>query len=120
MGRRENQRDWRKTPKGRLSQLKYRGTVSDIESRIRYEEKRLVQAKIVKALMNGNYNVQDMYSAIRETFPDHTEKMILEIMKVYPPKRSGEASVQEYEDSRGIVIPVTGSFPEYYEESYGS
>ena len=119
MGRRENQRDWRKTPKGRLSQLKYRGTISDIESRIRYDEKRLVQAKIVKALKNGNYDIQDMYAAIRDSFPDHTEKQIFAIMKSYPSKRSSEPSVEEFEDRRGIVIPVTGSFPEYYEESYG-
>tara|TARA_B100000749_G_C18239711_1_gene387814 strand:+ start:305 stop:667 length:363 start_codon:yes stop_codon:yes gene_type:complete len=119
MGRRENQKFWRRTPAGRDADKRYRNSVLGIESRIRYDEKRLVQAKIVKALKNGNYDIQDMYAAIRDSFPDHTEKQIFAIMKSYPSKRSSEPSVEEFEDRRGIVIPVTGSFPEYYEESYG-
>ena len=117
MGRRLNQKRYRKTSKGREADKRYRQSVLGIESRIRNEENRLVRAKIIKALKSGSYDVQDMYSAIREEFPDHTEKMILDVMKLYPPRRRGaEVSVQEYEDSRGIVIPVTGTFPEYYEE----
>ena len=120
MSRKENQKFWRKTVKGKAAQLRHRGSISDIQSRIRYEEKRLAKATIIKALKSGNYNVQDMYEAIRESFPDHTEKMILDVMRVYPTKRQGEISVQEYESNRGVVIPVTGSFPEYYEEDYES
>ena len=69
---------------------------------------------------NGNYDIQDMYAAIRDSFPDHTEKQIFAIMKSYPSKRSSEPSVEEFEDRRGIVIPVSGTFPEYYEEGYES
>mgnify|MGYP001158063703 CR=1 FL=1 len=120
MGRSENSKRYRKSPKGVLRAKLRRGTIPDIRARLSYEERRLGKEMIKKALLAGTYDVQEMYEAIKDAFPDHTDKMIFDVMKTLPSKRASEPSVEEFVDRRGIVIPVTGTFPEYYEEGYES
>ena len=122
MGRAENSRRYRESPKGKLAAKQRRGTVPDITARVNYERRRLdrvtAEKSIISALLAGTYDTEEMYYAIRDQFPDHTDRQIFKIMKAYRSKKSSQPSPEEFQDRRGIVIPVTGTFPEYYEEGY--
>jgi len=124
MGRRENSRRYRGSTKGKLAAKQRRGTVPDIRARLNYENKRLdrvtAEKSIISALLAGTYDVEEMYYAVRDQFPDHTDSQIFKIMKTYRSKRPDQPSIDQFQDRRGIVIPVTGTFPEYYEEGYES
>ena len=117
MGR-ESRKTYSKSLKGKEAHRRYRDSVPGIDTRIKYLQRKRDKKMIIDALLKGDYNVQDMYQAIRSEFPAYTEKVILDLMRQYPSRRRQEDSVEEFEESRGIVIPVTGSFPEYYGEEH--
>ncbi len=107
---------WRQGPKGKAWAKKWRESVLGMEAKIRNLERRIERQKVVDTLYTGRYDTQEMYESIKDYFPDHTDSVIMGLLRKYPSKRRLQPSADEFTDSRGIIIPVTGTFPEYPEE----